>query len=414
MLNDIQSIRECAVKTVNETTIVDMHTHIYPATFGELLLWGIDELLTYHYLIAEVFRAAPITYKQFWGMSKTEQADLIWDHLFIKRSPVSEACRGVLTCLEVLGLDPPERDLGKIRKYFAEQNAEGYIETVFTKSNVSYAVMTNDPFDPYERQKWQENAAISHRFKPVLRVDPVLADWDTTAAKLKECGVEVSSTCDQKSLDAIRTFLDEWIAKMNPLYMAVSLTPDFRYPDESSCTKVIENCILPAARDNNIPFAMMIGVNRQVNPQLQLAGDSVGKSDIQSVTNILAAHPDNRFFVTMLSRENQHELCVTARKFPNLMIFGCWWFMNNPSIIEEITRERIELLGLSCIPQHSDARVLDQLLYKWKHSRRIIGEVMADKYADIAMTGWKISEEEIKRDVELLLAKNFENFVGKS
>ena len=49
-------------------------------------------------------------------------------------------------------------------------------------------------------------------------------------------------------------------------------------------------------------------------------------------------HADNRFLVTMLSRENQHELCVAARKFGNLMPFGCWWFLNNPSLIDEITR----------------------------------------------------------------------------
>src|SRR5688572_24842888 len=39
-----------------------------------LLLWGIDELITYHYLIAEVFRVVPATklpYEQFWKMSKT-------------------------------------------------------------------------------------------------------------------------------------------------------------------------------------------------------------------------------------------------------------------------------------------------------------------------------------------------------
>ncbi len=412
MLSDTAAIRECVKNTVNKTTIVDMHTHIYPATFGGLLLWGIDELLTYHYLIAEVFRATPITYETYWSMSKTEQAELIWDSLFIKRSPISEACRGVLTCLEVLGIDSSERDLNKIRQYFKEQNVEDYIETVFQKSNVSYAVMTNDPFDPYERQKWQEGAEISNRFKAVLRVDPVLQEWETTAAKMKECGVELSSTCDESSLNAIKKFLDDWIKRMNPLYMAVSLTPDFRYPDDSSCTKVIDNCILPCAREHNIPFAMMIGVKRQVNPSLQLAGDSVGKSDIISVENILANNQENRFFVTMLSRENQHELCVTARKFPNLMVFGCWWFLNNPSIIEEITRERMELIGLSCIPQHSDARVLDQLLYKWKHSRRIIGNVLADKYEDLALTGWKVSEEEIRRDVELLFAQNFESFVG--
>ncbi len=114
----------------------------------------------------------------------------------------------------------------------------------------------------------------------------------------------------------------------------------------------------------------------------------------------------------MLSRENQHELCVAARKFGNLMIFGCWWFLNNPSIIEEMTRERLELLGTSFIPQHSDARVLDQLMYKWAHSRAIIGKVLSEKYCDLAKTGWRISEAEIKRDVGLLMRDNFVEFVG--
>ena len=115
----------------------------------------------------------------------------------------------------------------------------------------------------------------------------------------------------------------------------------------------------------------------------------------------------------MLSRENQHELCITARKYPNLMIFGCWWFLNNPSIIEEMTRERLELLGLSMIPQHSDARVLDQLVYKWQHSRRIIGDILVDKYADLADTGWRTTQEEIKRDVAMLFGGVMEQFVGK-
>ena len=94
------------------------------------------------------------------------------------------------------------------------------------------------------------------------------------------------------------------------------------------------------------------------------------------------------------------------------MIFGCWWFLNNPSLIDEITRMRLELLGLSMIPQHSDARVLDQLIYKWSHSRKIIGEALGDKYIDIAATGWKVTPEEIRRDVEALLGGNFWSFVA--
>ena len=37
-------------------------------------------------------------------MSKSEQADHIWKHLFIERTPISEACRGILTVLKKLGL----------------------------------------------------------------------------------------------------------------------------------------------------------------------------------------------------------------------------------------------------------------------------------------------------------------------
>jgi len=158
---------------------------------------------------------------------------------------------------------------------------------------------------------------------------------------------------------------------------------------------------------------LMIGVKKLVNPGLQLAGDSVAKGNIHAVEHLCARYPRNKFLATMLSRENQHELCVAARKFRNLMIFGCWWFLNNPSLVDEITRMRLELLGPSMIPQHSDARVLDQLIYKWEHSRRIISKVLCEKYADTMATGWTPAADEIKRDVEKLFGGNFWSFIEK-
>ena len=47
--------------------ITDIHTHIYPAEFKELSLWGIDELLTYHYLAAEFFRFSSMDYDAFYA-----------------------------------------------------------------------------------------------------------------------------------------------------------------------------------------------------------------------------------------------------------------------------------------------------------------------------------------------------------
>jgi hypothetical protein len=93
------------------------------------------------------------------------------------------------------------------------------------------------------------------------------------------------------------------------------------------------------------------------------------------------------------------------------MIFGCWWFLNNPSLVEEITRLRMETLGLSFIPQHSDARVLDQLIYKWDHSRQIICNVLSDKYSALLDNNWTLKADEIRRDVEDLFSANFWNFV---
>jgi len=199
---------------------------------------------------------------------------------------------------------------------------------------------------------------------------------------------------------------------MRPVYMAVSLPETFTFPDESSCGRLIAECVLPLAEERGIPFALMIGVKRAVNPALHLAGDGVGRSDLGALERLCAAHPGVRFLATALSRENQHELCVAARKFANLLPFGCWWFLNNPSLIEEITRMRLELLGLSFIPQHSDARILDQLVYKWAHSREILVRVLTDKYDDLRRTGWSVTAQDVGRDVERLLAGNFAAFAG--
>ena len=133
--------------------------------------------------------------------------------------------------------------------------------------------------------------------------------------------------------------------------MAVSLPPTFYWPEATVSSRVLAECILPVCREVNIPFAMMIGSDRAVNPALGLAGDALGRASLGFVARLAREYPHNRFFVTVLSRENQHELAVTARKHRNLMLFGCWWFLNNPSLIEQITRMRMELLGTSFIPQ---------------------------------------------------------------
>ncbi|RYD61243.1 MAG: glucuronate isomerase, partial [Verrucomicrobiaceae bacterium] len=51
MTTDRSALRAVVAEVVHATPVFDIHTHLYDPAFGELLLWGIDELLTYHYLV---------------------------------------------------------------------------------------------------------------------------------------------------------------------------------------------------------------------------------------------------------------------------------------------------------------------------------------------------------------------------
>jgi hypothetical protein len=217
-----------------------------------------------------------------------------------------------------------------------------------------------------------------------------------------------------QTLAELRRFLADWYKIMNPVYMACSLPDTFAYPEESARAKILAGAVIPACREFQIPLSLMIGVRYQVNPAIRLAGDGVGKADLRSLERLCVEFPDNRFLVSVLSRENQHELCVYARKFANLMPFGCWWFLNNPSIVEEMTRERLEMLGATFIPQHSDARVLEQVIYKWRNTRRTIAPILANSYTTLANDGWAVSTADIEHGINRLFRKNFKTFVGEA
>jgi len=406
--------RATVERIVFATEVDDIHTHLYDPAFGDLLLWGIDDLLTYHYLVAEAFRHLSLPYADFWKLSKTAQADLIWRELFTERSPISEACQGVITTLHRLGIDPKKRDLPKLRQWFARWKVGEYVTRCLELAKVRSICMTNSPFDDLERPVWEKGFRRDERFQAALRIDPLLLAWEKTAPLLARWGYQVGREVNAKTAGEIRRFLADWSQRIRAQFLMVSLPPDFAYPGKSPAAQIIERAVLPHCLESNLPFAVMPGVKRGVNPQLGLAGDGLGLSDLAALQNLCAAHPANKFLCTVLARENQHELCVLARKFRNLHIFGCWWFTNTPSLIEEITRMRLDLLGPSFTAQHSDARVLDQLIYKWEHTRRAIAKVLVEKYASLAASGLPVGAKEIERDVGAILGGSYHEFIART
>jgi hypothetical protein len=168
------------------TPVTDIHTHVYAPAFGSLLLWGIDELLNHHYLIAETLRWGEVTPAEFWEMGRREQADLVWKTLFLDHSPVSAAAEGLLETLRALGLDVESRDLEAFRAFFAAQTPEAIVDRVFECAGLESLVMTNDPFDDAERSVWEAGPQIDPRFHAALRLDSLILAWDTNFPRLRE------------------------------------------------------------------------------------------------------------------------------------------------------------------------------------------------------------------------------------
>ena len=232
---------------------------------------------------AEAFRYLDLPYEKFWGLSKSAQAELIWNALFIEHSPISEACRGVLTTLQALDLDVRQRDLPALRRWFAQWTVEDYIDKCMELGGVRNLCMTNSPFDDQERPVWEKGFNRDSRFTAGLRIDPLLLSWKEAAAKLRAWGYKAGPSLSSTTVDAVRRFLSDWTERIHPKYLMVSLPPDFLFPGTSDGARLIEKAVLPHCREFGLPFALMPGVKRAVNPALRLARDGEGLTNLDTV-----------------------------------------------------------------------------------------------------------------------------------
>jgi hypothetical protein len=417
MMDDRGELTDRVAAAVAAVRAVDMHTHLYPPNFEALAAQGADHVLTYHYLVAEAFRVAsepPEAYEAFWRASRREQADWVWERLFLGRSPLSEAALGVVAVAQAFGVDLARQGIEGLRAALPTEPSAAYAEQVLDMAGVAAVVMTNDPLDPVERTYWLDGEAGHPRFLAALRLDTLLNRYAEAAPRLRELGYRVADTVDARTIDEVRRYLEDWTARMQPVYWALSVADTFTYPEPTARGALLAHAVLPALGERRGALALMMGARRQVNPALGPAGDASGRSSLEPVERLCRAFPAVRFLVSVLSRESQHELVVTARKFGNLMPFGCWWFVNTASLVEEITRMRLELLGPTFVFQHSDARVIEHVIYKWQLARRVLVKVLTDHYARLAEAGWAVTDDAMRRDAEALLAGNFAAFVGWS
>jgi len=341
----------------------------------------------------------------------------------------------VLTTLARLGLGDlmAARDLAGIRAWFEAQDPEEHCERIFRLAGVRYAVMTNIPYVPAEAEHWRAvpSKPVSRRFRTALRIDTFLkGDWAAVCSALVAEELE-------PTFEGAREYLRKWASILKPEYMMASTPDDWHFPEPGTIngdvpspgdkkmlvrayrkptpTTLMEQVIAPVCEELSLPIALKLGALRGMAPALDpcCGGDGVVGSDIGSLQRLCARFPRVKFLATVLSRNNQHEMTVVSQKTRNLHLYGCWWYCNNPSIIDELTRMRVELLGTAFTAQHSDCRVLEQLLYKWVHSREVIGKALLFYYERLVRSGWRLTRDELRRDVWNLLGGSYEEFMAR-
>ena len=394
------NISDKLLNIINNTPIFDLHTHLFPPQHEGYFLLGFKNLLNYHYLIAELLTATNINASTFYSYNDEKKASLIWNELFEKRTPVSEACSGVLSILKELKIELNKKSFLSICDEY--DNKIQSDKKIFDLSNVSSLVMTNNPFDLDEWSLFNNSDWDKKIYLASLRLDDLILNYEETFKKAKD------QTSNQEK-STIIAYLEKCYFQSNPVYAAVSL-------NLATFNKILDDSmwrdILVWLENKNLPLSLMLGVRRAVNKDFGLAGDGIGDINLKELSTLCTSFPRNKFLVTCLSLNDQHELTVLARKHPNLRIFGFWWFMNQPTIIKQILKMRIDMLGFSFIPQHSDARVSDQLIYKWNHFKKILHPILLEYYQDLLDKNFPISEKILQRDINNLLSGNAKNYLG--
>ena len=117
MVLSSDNISSKLLNIINSAPIFDLHTHLFPPKHEGYFLLGFKNLLNYHYLIAELLTNANISAEKFYSLDDVNKAKLIWEELFQNRTPISEACKGVLTVLQKLDINYISRHEQKYKSW---------------------------------------------------------------------------------------------------------------------------------------------------------------------------------------------------------------------------------------------------------------------------------------------------------
>lgn len=396
-------------KALDSIALIDSHSHINPyAPASE----NLGDLLGYHYY-TELAHSSGMDKSAIEepGISAKEKVKRLFGHLANIDNTVQWSWFLELS-QELFGFSGDYIDSSNWEQLFdlasncmAQPDWESQ---VLSKSNVEKVFLTNDFDDSL-------TGFDTQRYVPCLRTDDLvfhIANPATRKRLLQSTGIEPANP--QQIRECLSKLFEHFCANQARA-CAISLPPWFTPVSHSQNRAGVATAfdeilaqgldaseanrqllaewifwqIAELADHHQLPFDLMIGVNRKVYPTGVFQGQDLYDSRVSLIqySELFNAFPKLKFPISVLASVTNQELVDYAWIFPNVITHGHWWYSNTPNYIRHDLRGRIEAIPRNKqIGYYSDAYKLEFILPKFRMYKRLLAETLATEYC--GARGW--------------------------
>lgn len=394
---------------LNRLVLIDPHTHINPHRPASETL---ADILGYHYYTELAHSAGmPKSAIEDPDLTPKEKVGRLVEGLghidnTVQLSWLLEAAK------ELFGVEIERLDQSNWEALYDTAQAKfdqpDWEEQVLRLSKLESVFLTNDFDDPLE-------GFDTRRYIPCLRTDELVFHFAKSGVRqrLAKC-----SSMDVRSLADLSAALQQRFQHFLAHHVracAISLPPSFAPQEVSDADaeralanvlrlgeqadasdqlrlgywvfwQLAQNCA-----QSNLPFDLMIGVNRAVYPAGVFQGQDLYDSRVSLIQyqSLFNAFPTVTFPISVLASVTNQELVSYAWIFPNVVCNGHWWYSNTPSFIRRDLNARLEAVPRNkVVGYYSDMYKLEFALPKFAMFKRCLASVLAEHFVQ----GMKWSE----------------------
>ncbi len=384
---------------ISKMPIIDPHTHLQHQTPSAGL---IGNIFGYHYIKMELSTAGMDVEKSMDDSLPPD--DFLKDAVpFIPRIRNTTTWWGFMTICKALGFEDDTINEGNwqdLCKVAAEtMQSENWYLKALDSINIKRSFLTNLPDEDM-------TYCNMDAFVPSLRTDEWVLEIAEQATREKLEKLTDTSVDSLKTLkDCIHKVAERFVG-IGAASMAISLTPDFRaFAVSEGDAEVLYDKVLQGKRltdvelarlrshilyslfemcdELNMPFQLMLGVDRKIHRRLEWDGFSTELEMMKTFRDALNRFPNVKMVFSLLNTTLTHELAIYAKTFANCYAAGHWWYTFYPCIIKPMILERLQAAPYTkLIGWYSDSYYVEWTIAKIKLYIRTLAGTLAEIIED--------------------------------